>query len=110
MVPDPPSTLLRIELTYERLSHPSALIIAMTVQIYKPTSRRARPTRPLPTQLVSRPTQVKAPMIDLPPVRNIRHVYKPMQPRLDLILAIEALTHPDQPTFAELAALIGPIS
>ena len=49
-------------------------------------------------------------MIDLPPVRNIRHVYKPMQPRLDLILAIEALTHPDQPTFAELAALIGPIS
>lgn len=44
--------------------------------------------------------------MDVSPPREIRHVYRPIQPRLDLMLAIEALTHPDSPTFDELEAII----
>ena len=44
--------------------------------------------------------------MDAAPPREVRHAYTPISPRLDLILAIEALTHPDSPTFDELEAIV----
>ena len=40
------------------------------------------------------------------PLREIRHVYHPIAPRTDLVLAIEVMTHPSEPSFAELEDLI----
>lgn len=78
----------------------------MTVQLYKPTGHRVSSTRPLPERPAYRSGRSEVPALDLPPVRQVRHVYKPIQPRLDLMLAVEALTHSARPTFAELEALI----
>ncbi|MEL7223376.1 MAG: hypothetical protein AAGL17_00610 [Cyanobacteria bacterium J06576_12] len=40
------------------------------------------------------------------PSRKKRLDYTPIKPRMDLVISIEDMTHPDRPSFAELEALV----
>lgn len=75
----------------------------MTVEVYKPLLK-PRPVQSSPVRSVSRSKPVAKAMETT--LRDVRHVYKPLPPRMDLVLGIEAMTHPDQPSFAELEALV----
>lgn len=74
----------------------------MTVEVYKPVlrSKTGQSAGRSFTRARTVVNRVETPL------REIRHVYRPMQPRLDLVLGIEAMTHPDRPSFAELEAMI----
>lgn len=70
----------------------------MTVEVFKPVLR-SRPGRSF--------ARAKAAVNSTDtPLREIRHIYKPIQQRLDLVVGIEAMTHPDRPSFAELEAVV----
>ena len=75
----------------------------MTVEVYKPVLK-SRPVRSSSVRTVSR-TRPVTQSIETS-LRDIRHVYHPIAPRTDLVLAIEAMTHPSEPSFAELEDLI----
>lgn len=76
----------------------------MTVEVYKPflkpRSGQSVPTRPVITARLP-----SSPSGDVPS-RKVRHTYTPISPRMDLVIGIEELTHPDKPSFAELEALL----
>ena len=77
---------------------------AMTVEVYKPThkSRPAKsvPTRPVMTAQSDRRTVIAA------PARQDTLLFTPVPLRMDLVIGIEEMTHPDRPSFAELEALV----
>ena len=77
---------------------------AMTVEVYKPILK-SRPGKSVPTPPVMTARPERRTSMDVPS-RKVRHTYTPISPRMDLVLGIEELTHPDQPSFAELEALI----
>ena len=76
----------------------------MTVEVYKPFLK-ARSGQSVPTHptIIARPPSRIS--VDVPS-RKVRHTYTPISPRMDLVIGIEELTHPDKPSFAELEALI----
>ena len=76
----------------------------MTVEVYKPVLN-LRPVQFGYQRSVYKP-QPPASVALKVPAREVREAYKPIQPRLDLALGIEAMTHPDEPSFAELEAVI----
>ena len=76
----------------------------MTVEVYKPVLK-PRPVQSLPQRSAYKPQQI-ANITLKTPTREVRESYKPVQPRLDLVLAIEDMTHPNVPSFAELEAVI----
>ena len=76
----------------------------MTVEVYKPALKpRQVQSVPTPPVLTTRPAN--KPVIDTPS-SQVRRVYTPIKPRMDLVIGIEHMTHPDAPSFAELEALI----
>ncbi len=75
----------------------------MTVEVYKPVLKSS-PVRSSSVRSVSKTSPV--PQSIETPLREIRHVYHPIAPRTDLVLAIEAMTHPNEPSFAELEDFI----
>ena len=75
----------------------------MTVEVYKPVLK-SRPVRSSSVRTVSRTRPVTQPVETT--LREIRDAYHPIAPRTDLVLAIEAMTHPNEPSFAELEDLI----
>lgn len=76
----------------------------MTVEVYKPIYKprpvKSVPTLPVMTARPERRTVIAA------PARKDELVFTPIQSRMDLVIGIEELTHPDGPSFAELEALI----
>ena len=83
---------------------PSNNRYAMTVEVYKPIlksrSVQAVPTRPAITAQPASRTSVDIPS------RKVRQTYTPIRPRIDLVIGIEELTHPDRPSFADLEAVV----
>ena len=77
----------------------------MTVQVYKLVQRSSKPVQRLSRRTAYSSLAAQT-VVDAPLIRKVRHSYSPFQPRLDLALAIEALTHSDSPTFDELEAII----
>lgn len=80
----------------------------MTVEVYKPVLKKPVSLEPLPEQSVykaPRRSKAVAPLPPLPP-REVIPVYHPIKPNIELIVEIEAMTHPDEPSFAELEAVI----
>lgn len=76
----------------------------MTVEVYKPILKtRSGQSAPMRPMMTARPPS--RPSVDVPS-RKIRHTYTPIRPRMDLVIGIEELAHPDKPSFAELEALI----
>ena len=75
----------------------------MTVEVYKP-ALKSRPVRSSSVRTAPRTKPVTQPIETT--LRDVRHVYHPIAPRTDLVLAIEAMTHPNEPSFAELEDLI----
>ncbi|WP_157620627.1 hypothetical protein [Synechococcus sp. PCC 7335] len=76
----------------------------MTVEVYKPALK----PRPVPSVLTPPVVPIRAErraVVDIP-ARQDSLVFKPMQPRLDLVVGIEEMMHPDRPSFAELEALV----
>ena len=78
--------------------------LSMAVEVYKPVLK-PRPVQTLSQHSVHKPKQAASVTLKVPS-RDIREAYKPIQPRLDLVLGVEAMTHPDEPSFAELEAVI----
>ena len=78
----------------------------MTVQVYKPIRRTSKPVQSSLRRRALRSTSATQTVRDISSLRKVRHTYRQIQPSLDLDLAIEALTHPDSPTFDELEAVI----
>lgn len=76
----------------------------MTVEVYKP-ALKPRPVSLAPTRPVMTTRTVSRAAIDTPS-RKKRLNYTPIKPRLDLVIGIEDMTHPDGPSFAELEALV----
>ena len=76
----------------------------MTVEVYKPVLKPL-PVQSLPQRSTYRPRQAASVALEAP-TREVRESYKPVQPRLDLVLAIEDMTHPNVPSFAKLEAVI----
>ena len=76
----------------------------MTVEVYKPVLK-PRPVQFSYQRSVYKPQQPASVALRLP-ARDVREAYRPIQPRLDLVLCIEAMTHPNEPSFAELEAVI----
>lgn len=76
----------------------------MTVEVYKP-ALKPRPVQSVLTRpaLAARPAN--KPVIGTPS-RKAKLIYSPIKPRIDLVIGIEDMTHPDVPSFAELEALI----
>lgn len=77
----------------------------MTVEVYKPLLK-PRPVQLSPIRFEAKPKRTINTSVGDLQHRNIREAYRPVQPRLDLMLGIEAMTHPDEPSFAELEAVI----
>ena len=75
----------------------------MTVEVYKPVLK-SRPMRSSSVRAVSQ-TRPETKPIE-PALKEVRDGYSPIQPRLELTLAIEELTHPEEPSYAELEAVI----
>ena len=75
----------------------------MTVEVYKPILK-SKPMRSSSVRIVPRTRPV--PQSIETPLRDIKHVYHPIAPRTDLVLAIEAMTHPNELSYAELEDLI----
>ena len=73
----------------------------MMVEVYKPVLKSS-PVRSSSDRTASS-TRPETQSIKTP-FRDIRHVYHPIVPRPDLVLASEAMTHPDEPGFAALEA------
>ena len=73
----------------------------MTVEVYKPV------LKPRPAQLGSRllPTVRSASkvVVHTPPGKDW-FAYTPMKPRMDLVIGIEDMTHPNVLSFSELEA------
>ena len=76
----------------------------MTVEVYKPILK-SRPVKSIPTPPVMTARPERRISVDVPS-RSIRHTYTPISSRMDLVIGIEELTHPDKPSFAELEAII----
>ena len=76
----------------------------MTVEVYKPVLK-PRPVQSLSQRSVYKPQQPASVALRVP-ARDVREAYRPIQPRLDLVLGIEAMTHPNEPSFAELEAVV----
>ena len=76
----------------------------MTVEVYKPVLK-PRPNQSGYQRSVYKPQQPASTTLKIS-ARAIREAYRPVQPRIDLVLGIEAMTHPDRPSFAELEAVI----
>lgn len=76
----------------------------MTVEVYKP-ALKPRPAQCVQTRPVRTARPANKSVIDTPS-RKTRLVYSPIKPRMDLVIGIEDMTHPDVPSFAELEALI----
>ena len=78
----------------------------MTVEVFKPVLKN-----PISLQSPSMRSGYKAPriakaVVPTPVPRDVRPVYRPIKPSIELIVDIEAMTHPDEPSFAELEAII----
>lgn len=76
----------------------------MTVEVYKP-ALKPRTVSLAPTRSVMTARTVSRAAIDTSS-REKRLDYTPIKPRLDLVIGIEDMTHPDGPSFAELEALV----
>lgn len=76
----------------------------MTVEVYKPVLK-SKLVQPVQTNIVAASQPVSRTSTDNSD-RKIRHVYTPIKPRMELVIGIEEMTHPDGPSFAELEALI----
>ena len=76
----------------------------MTVEVYKPILK-PRPVQSGYQRPVYKPQQPAIATLRIP-AREVRESYRPIQPRIDLVLGIEAMTHPNRPSFAELEAVI----
>ena len=76
----------------------------MTVEVYKPVLK-PRLVQSHPQRFAYKPQQTASVALKAP-TREVRESYKPVQPRLDLVLAIEDMTHPNAPSFAELEAVV----
>ena len=79
----------------------------MTVEVYKPVLKKPRSLETLPTRSAYKAPRFSQAIAHAPvPPRDVRPVYHPIQPSVELIVEIEAMTHPDEPSFAELEAVI----
>lgn len=76
----------------------------MTVEVYKPVLK-PRTAQPSSQRFVYKSQPPASVALKVPP-REVKEAYKPIQPRIDLVIGIEAMTHPDEPSFAELEAVI----
>ena len=76
----------------------------MTVEVYKPVLK-PRPVQTSFQRSAYKPQQPASVALKVPS-RKVREAYRPIQPRIDLVLGIEAMTHPNAPSFAELEAVI----
>jgi len=76
----------------------------MTVEVYKP-ALKPRPVSLAPTRPVMTARTVSRTVIDAPS-RQEKLDYTPIKPRMDLVIGIEDMTHPDGPSFAELEAFV----
>ena len=76
----------------------------MTVEVYKPVLK-PRPVQFGYQRSAYKPQQPASVALKVP-AKEVREAYKPIQPRIDLVLGIEAMTHPNEPSFAELEAII----
>ena len=76
----------------------------MTVEVYKP-ALKPRPVSLATTPPVMTARTVSRAALDTPS-RKKRLDYTPIKPRMDLVIGIEDMTHPDGPSFAELEALV----
>ena len=78
---------------------------AMTVEVYKP-ALKPRPVQSVPTRPVTTARRPINRLVIDAPSRRKKLVYAPIKPRMDLVISIEDMTHPDRPSFAELEALV----
>lgn len=78
----------------------------MTVEVYKPVLKQPTPLQSAPIRSVYKPARTPQVSTTTPPARDIKPTYNPIKPRLDLIIGIEAMTHPNEPSFAELEGII----
>lgn len=74
----------------------------MSVEVYQPVLKA--PLKPIRTAYQA--VQTKPAVTSTPISREVRPVYYPIKPNMELILEIETMTHPSRPSFAELEAII----
>lgn len=78
----------------------------MTVEVFKPVLKKPISLQPSTVQSVYKAPRISKAITPTPVPSNVRPVYRPIKPSIELIVDIEAMTHPDGPSFAELEAII----